>query len=148
MTKMTEMDTQQITRRLYDENRNASAVYLVDGISINTDSIEQSIKDAFKDIKIEYRDVIVKEQEIKVIEVPVIVYETKTIEIDKPIIVEQIRIVEIEKPVIIKETIMMEVKVPHIVIQKEYKELPIWVAYAVGIALALQILNLIANFHK
>lgn len=155
MSNITQMDPSQITRKLYDEKRNSTAVHIVDGLSINTESIEKAIKDAFKDVKIETQapianmlpspvqfkeiPVIIKETELQYIDRPIVVYETKIVEIEKPIIVTEIKVVEIEKQIVVKEQQIIEIKVPEII--KQYETIPLWFKVSFGLSFLLSLIT-------
>ena len=127
-TNITQLDTNQIIKKVYDEDNDAQRVVIVSGdvpemkLGIDQDQLTNAIQKGLEGLKqpsitlekieipvivketvIERIEVpvIVKEQSIEKVEVPVIVKEIELKEIKVP--VEIVKIVEIEKPIIIKE---------------------------------------------
>jgi hypothetical protein len=126
-TNFSQLDTNQIINRKFDESQDADRVILVGGekleISIDSDKIANAVKEGLNNFNfmsenvakldtptqfqsIE-KNVFIPQIEIKTIEVPVIVKEIEYREIEKPIYIE--KVVTIEKPVVIKEIEIKEV---------------------------------------
>lgn len=149
MSKLTNMDPHQIVRSQHDEDSSAQRVTIVGGDF----GIAEAVKESLKDLKIEMpqqiqqkaeqpfiieKEVVVKEYEL--LKVPEIIkeYEIKVVEIEKPIIVYETKLIEI--PVIQKETEYVD---RHIVI-KEVKDYDKYVKAM----LIIQTLGLLATIIK
>lgn len=110
--KVSDLDPYQMDNRTFDDKKDAWRVSIVDGITLNAESITLPemkfpelktievpviVKETVvKEINV---PVIVKELQIERIEVPIVVKETEFVYVDRPIIVTEIKVVEIEKPV-------------------------------------------------
>lgn len=122
-TKLTQLDTDQIVKKKFDEDNDAERVYLVGGekleLTIDSSKLAKELgevlgKSLFNPNTSNIPLSIEKEVEkhifipqIERIEIPVVVTQIEYREIEKPIIIE--KIVTIEKPVIIKEIEIKEV---------------------------------------
>lgn len=126
-----QLDTNQIINRKFDESCDADRVILVGGekleLSIDSDKIANAVKDGLsnfkfmpetiakvdlqtqiqRDIQVIEKNVFIPQIEIKTIEVPVIVKEIEYKTVEIPVYIE--KLVTIEKPVIIKEIEFKEV---------------------------------------
>lgn len=117
------LDLAQIHKRTLDAEIDAQRVVIV-GQELNQDLLLNAVKEGLKDIKIESSVNNNTVSEIKTIEIPVIVKETeiKFIEIIKhieipviqrievPVVVKEIQTIEIEKPIYITETKVIEIE--------------------------------------
>lgn len=122
--KLTQLDAKDIPRYTYDEAYNANRVVIVGNISprgveaLNPNNLPGGIN-IIETTKLitEYIEVptIIKELEVKVLEIPFIVYDTKIVEVEK--IIHTVEYKEIEKSVIVTE--YKEVRVPVIVKEQE-----------------------------
>jgi len=119
---LTQLDTDQIHKRKFDDNLDADRVVLVGGdnirITVDTDQITNSIKDGLKNIKIDQ-----KESNIQIIEKNVFIPQIEIREIEKQVIVKEIeyrtievikyievpKIIEYEKPIVVQEIKTIEV---------------------------------------
>ena len=122
--KLTGLDSQQIPRYTFDEENNAVRVVLAGDFGI-----AEAIKDNLKDIKVDItQQNDPKSIEVRVdntpgpiqkIEVPGIIKETEIKEIQVPQIVlqKEVEIITIEKPIVVTE--YKEIQVPIIVKEKE-----------------------------
>lgn len=127
---LTQLDTDQIMKKKFNESLDADRVYLVGGENLNfsmdSDKIAQAVKEGLSHIEfnkepksqVEFveKHIFIPKIEIKEIEKQVFIpqIEYKTIEV--PVIIE--KIVTIEKPVVIKEIEFKEVY--------REKEVPKW----------------------
>lgn len=121
--QMTSLDTNQLPRYTYDEEYNAQRVIIVGGEDLSPfkESGVNSLPGQKNEARIEYIPVttvekieiptIIKEIEVRTIEIPIIVVETKILEIEKRIIVTEYK--EIQVPVIVKEYKEIEVPIIH-----------------------------------
>jgi hypothetical protein len=143
MIKLTGLDSKEIPRYTYDEDKNAQRVVLVGDFGI-----AESIKESLKDLKIDLPTpqihdthrapeivekyipgpvqtievpVIVRETQFK--DVPVIIKETEYKEISVPTIVKETEFRDV--PVLIKETEIRTIEVPTIIKEIEYKEISV-----------------------
>lgn len=119
--KLTQLDTNQITQRKFDEENDAERVVVVgQNLSVDSDKIARAIKESLKEIKITTPDWPINNSfmpieiekhtfipKIETIEVPIILKEIEYREIEKPIYIE--KIVTVEKPIIIKEIEFREI---------------------------------------
>ena len=107
------LDSYMMQNRTFNPEKDSIRVEVVDGITLNAESINiPEMK--FPEQKVIEVPVIVKEAEVHQVNVPVIVKETQVIEVPKiiteyktievPVIVHELKVVEIVKPVVIKET--------------------------------------------
>lgn len=116
--RLTQLDTDQINKRKFDEELDADRVILVgQDLVIDSDKIAQAVREGlssieFKSVQESQPQVVnqapiqtIKENvfipQIQQIEVPVIIKEIEYREIEKPIYIE--KVVTVEKPVIIRE---------------------------------------------
>lgn len=152
--KLTQLDSSQISRQVFDEESNANRVYLVNGLNIDTKAISDSLVNAIGNIEFlgrtnpdtfvtnttEYRTLevptIIKEPQIIYVDRPVI--ETKIVEVEKPIIIENVKIIEIEKQIIVTEQKIVEVKIPEII--KQYTSEPLWVKLTFVVLMGISLL--------
>jgi hypothetical protein len=157
-TNFSQLDTNQIINRKFDESIDADRVVLVGGekleLSIDSDKIANAVKEALSDFKfmpenrptvdlktqiqsIE-KNVFIPQIEIKTIEIPVIVKEIEYKTIEIPVITE--RIVTIEKPIVLKE-----IEIKEVYIEKYYpltiKIAAIFQAFCLGALLLTYLLR-------
>lgn len=117
--KRSHLDPYEMDDRTFDEKNDSWRVSVVDGITLNAESINlPEIK--FPEQKTIEIPVVVKQLEIQQINVPVIIKELQIVEVEKlvhqveyktievPVVIREVQVVEIEKPVIVKE---IEIKV-------------------------------------
>lgn len=130
--KLTELDSNSIPRYTYEEDLRANRVKIVgsDSIQVNIDTkpLEDAITRSLGlsqkvDYNTSYRHEIKDPPELQKIEVPIIIkeYEIKTIEIEKPVYITKTEYVEV--PVIVKQTDIIEIEKPIIIVQKEIKNI-------------------------
>ena len=124
---LTQLDTDQIIKKKFDESYDAERVILVGGekleLSIDSDKIVNAVREGlsgislpinqssgeFKIINVPTKEnVFIPQLEIKEIQVPVIIKEIEYREIEKPIYIE--KVITIEKPVIIREIEFKEIE--------------------------------------
>jgi hypothetical protein len=125
-TNFSQLDTNQIINRKFDESCDADRVVLVGGekleLSIDSDKIANAVKEGLKDFKfvseniakvdlqpqiqIVEKNVFIPQIEFKTIEVPVIIKEYQIIE--KQVVVPQIEYKVIEVPVITERIVTIE----------------------------------------
>lgn len=113
---LTSLDASQIPKYTYDEETRSVRVSIVNSDAMsnlpkvynNTDIKTIEVPVIIKEFQEIEKQVIVKEQEIKVITVPEVIREIEYREIEKPIIIEKIQIVKVEVPVITKEIQVIE----------------------------------------
>lgn len=165
MNKITQLDSDQIVKYSFDEEHKANRVILVNGLSIDSDKISNSIANSLNEslkkvnfnsnaksnhpveIKTIEVPIIVKEYEVIQIEKPVVVFETKIVEIERPIIIEQPKIIEIEKQIVVKEQQIIEIKIPEII--RQYEPIPLWMKVSLVLFLGISILtNIILLIKK
>jgi hypothetical protein len=120
-----QLDTDQIIKRKFDEAIDADRVILVGGekleLSIDSNKIAEAVKEALSDFKFmpETRAKVELPAQIQSILVPQIEY--KTLEV--PVIIKQIEYKEIEKIVYIPQIEYKTIEVPIIVKEIEFKEI-------------------------
>lgn len=124
---LTQLDTDQIIKKKFDESHDAERVILVGGekleLFIDSDKIANAVKEGLGtftfpadriggEIQIinvpTKENVFIPQLEIKEIQVPVIIKEIEYREIEKPIYIE--KIITVEKPVVIKEIEFKEIE--------------------------------------
>jgi hypothetical protein len=119
----TQLDTDQINKRKFDELLDADRVIIVgQDLSIDSDKIANAVQEGLSNLTINTsnfvpntevqfqtieKNVFIPQLEVKTIEVPVIIKEIEYKTIEIPIITE--KIVTVEKPIIIKEFVEKEV---------------------------------------
>lgn len=119
--KVTSLDFNQYSARMYDSEKDAQRVVLVGGenLTINADISSQS-----QSSKIEIREIkvpeIIKQIEIKETKVPEIIKEIEIREIKVPEIIREVQIKEIQVPVVTQELKIIEV--PTVILKPEYIE--------------------------
>jgi hypothetical protein len=123
----TQLDTDQINKRKFDESLDADRVILVgQDLSIDSNKIAEAVKEGLKSIEFNIdpksqtnvvnsaqiqtikENVFIPQLEIKTIEVPVIIKEIEYKTIEVPVITE--KIVTVENPTIIKEIEFKEIE--------------------------------------
>jgi hypothetical protein len=116
--KRNHLDPYEMDDRSFDEKNDAWRVSVVDGITLNAQSITlPEIK--FPEQKTIEIPVIIKETEVHQVNVPVIVKEYERIEV--PVIVKEIEYRTIEVPVVIREIQVIEVEKPVVIKEIEIK---------------------------
>lgn len=119
-----QLDTDQIVKRRFDESKDADRVILVGGekleLTIDSDKIANAVKEGLSDFKFvpENRPIVDLLPQIQTVYVPQIEY--KTIEV--PVIVKEIEYKEIERIVYIPQIEYKTVEVPVIIKEIEFKE--------------------------
>lgn len=130
---VTSLDLNQMMKRTLDEKTDSQRVYIVgQDHSQSAEALAQAVKEGMSNLKLDIPKqeviqvpVVVKETEVKVVEVPVIQTQFVDRVVEKPVIVKEteIKVIEvqkvvfdtkvevIEKPVIVKETEIKEIKV-------------------------------------
>lgn len=115
----TQLDTNQIVNRKFDQDNDADRVYIVGGanlnISVDESKLVNAVKDGLSNLKFDQqsapqiieKNVFIPQIEIRTIEVPTIIKEIEYRTIEVPVITE--RIVTIEKPIVIKEIELKEI---------------------------------------
>lgn len=125
--ELSSLDISQIQRRVYDESKDATRVYLVGGgVDINPEDIKNALKDGISQVK--FPQISVSEQkqiELKEIQVPVIIKEIELKEIEKPVVIKEIEISYVDKPIFIKEQVVEKIEVPVIIKETELKTIEI-----------------------
>lgn len=137
--KLSQLDTNQIIQRKFDEENDAERVVLVgENLTIDSDKIVNAIKEGIKDIRIQAPEINFPEQKnpeliekhifipkIEMVEVPVILKEIEYREIERPIYIE--KIITIEKPIFIteikeieKQIIVKEIEIREIKVERHY----------------------------
>ena len=62
-TELSSLDISQIQRRIYDESKDATRVYLVGGgVNINPDDVKNALTEGFRDLKIPVSDTFEQKQ--------------------------------------------------------------------------------------
>lgn len=154
--KLSQLDHQQISKHMFDEEYDAQRVIIVSGevpdvkVDVDAKSIVDAIQKGLEGFKagpssqqieriIEHIEipVIVKETVIERVEIPVIIKEIEYREIKVPF--ETVRTVEVEKPIFIKEQSIQIVK-------EETKETK-YLRVAVGCLIILEIITLLLSRH-
>ncbi len=161
--KLSQLDHQQISKHMFDEEHDAQRVVIVSGevpdvkVDVDAQSIVDAIQKGLEGFKFNSSPteepkwlatmkpgierievpVIVKETVIEKIEIPVIVKEIEYREIRVPF--ETIKTIEVEKPIFIKEQVIQIVK-------EEGKELK-YLRIIVGCLIVLEILTLALTRH-
>lgn len=123
-TKLTQLDHNQLSKHMFDEDNDAQRVVVVAGsvpdvkVDVDATSITNAIQKGLEGFKVEQSSsikierfevpVIVKETVIEKVEVPVIIKEIEYREVKVPY--EVIKTIEIEKPIIVKEQLIQVVK--------------------------------------
>ena len=118
-SNISNLDPYMMQNHNFDAAKDAIRVSVVDGITLNTESIilpELKLPEQ----KVVQVPVIVKEPEIHTISVPVVVKEYEKIEV--PVIVKETEYKTVEVPVIVPEVKWIEK--PVIIKEIQYKELP------------------------
>lgn len=148
----TQLDTDQIVKKKFDESLDADRVYLVGGdnlnFSIDSDKIAQAVKEGLNSIKftsesksqVEFVEkyIFIPKIEIKEIEKQIFIPQIEYRTIEVPVITE--KIVTIEKPIIIKEIEFKEVYIE--------KEVPKWHKVCILLQTSAIIGLLIGHFIK
>lgn len=112
--KLTDLDTQQITRYSYDEANRAMRIVNVGAASEIHSPIATQNGTKIERIEV---PVIVKELQIERFETQVIVKEIEYREIEKPVYIKEVQVLEVQVPVVVKETKIERVEIP--VVHKE-----------------------------
>lgn len=151
MRKLSNLDPNQITTRMFDEESDAQRVVLVGDTRI--DDITGAVKEALSNLTVNmastpaisqapqiiYVPQIVKETEIVTVEKSIVTKEVEVVTIEKPIITTEIQVVTIEKPVIVTEIKIIEIEKQ--VIIKEMAAFPPYLK----IAFVIQTLAMVAQ---
>lgn len=115
MSKLTQMDPGQIIRSQHDEDSSAQRVTIVGSDGLNA-TIAEAVKESLKDLKIELPQPIQQKSEQPfIVEKEVVVKEYELLKVPEIVREYEIKVVEIEKPIVVYETKLIEVPV----IQKE-----------------------------
>lgn len=138
---LTNLDSDQIQKHVFNEKDDSFRVTLVGGekldISIDSDKIVQAIKDGISKLEFKYipneQQELVKQTEIQTIYLPQIIEKKIFTEIEKLVYIPQLEIKEIEKQVIVQQIEYKIIEVPKIIIQekiieviKEINLVPLW----------------------
>lgn len=155
-TKLSQLDNQQISKHMFDEENDAQRVIIVSGevpdvkVSVDPQAITDAIQKGLEGFKVNSVNppslqierievpVIIKETVIEKVEIPVIIKEIEYREIKVPF--EIVKTIEIEKPVFLKEQVIQVVR------GEESKELK-YLRVAVGCLIVLEIITLLISRH-
>lgn len=123
--KVSLLDRDQITSRLYDEENDAQRVILVGSdMSGLADTIKSSLEASLSNMKVDLATPAAPAQrEIQIVEIPVVVKEIEIREIEKPIVVEKPQVITVERPVITTKTEIVQVEKPVVVTEHKIIEL-------------------------
>lgn len=126
------LDTDQMARRSYDEENDATRVIMVGNIGRYPTPEAETLKP-----QIVYVDkpFVVKEIEIREVEKPVTLIEEKIVFVDKPVMVKEIEYVD--RYIVVKEVEVREIERP--VIVQSLRDLPSWIK----LALVTQVLSVL-----
>ena len=123
---LSQLDKDQISKRMYQEDMDAQRVVLVGGgdikVNIDTSGIESALRNAVSNIEVKLPEIKKEEKEVR--EKTVFLPQIQTIE--KPLVVKELEIREIQSPpTVIKEVVIKEIEKPVIVKELEVKEISI-----------------------